>query len=114
VVSTSNERGATAALMTPCGSSEGLRRKAATRVLTTQARTRGLIENITNNNNDLNQSQSENNKGIFENRVLLGVYNQCESFIYLDLIIKNKKVPIERYFKRWTSIKLVWIRYQNY
>jgi hypothetical protein len=28
-----------------------------------------------------------------------GVYNQCESFIYLDLMVKNKEVPIEKYFK---------------
>jgi hypothetical protein len=35
------------------------------------------------------------------------VYNQCESFICLDLIIKNRKVTVERYFKRWISIKLV-------
>jgi hypothetical protein len=27
------------------------------------------------------------------------MYNQHESFIYLDLIIKNRKIPIERYFK---------------
>jgi hypothetical protein len=25
-----------------------------------------------------------------------GVYNQCESFIYLDLMVKNKEIPIER------------------
>jgi hypothetical protein len=25
-----------------------------------------------------------------------GVYNQCESFIYLDLMVKNMEVPIER------------------
>jgi hypothetical protein len=42
------------------------------------------------------------------------VYNQCESFICLDLIVKNMKISIERYFKWWTSIKLVWVRYQNY
>jgi hypothetical protein len=28
-----------------------------------------------------------------------GVYNQCESFIYLDLMVKNREVPIERSFK---------------
>jgi hypothetical protein len=28
-----------------------------------------------------------------------GVYNQYESFICLDLMIKNRDVPIERYFK---------------
>jgi hypothetical protein len=28
-----------------------------------------------------------------------GVYNQCESFICLDLMVKNREVPIERYFK---------------
>jgi hypothetical protein len=43
-----------------------------------------------------------------------GVSNQYESFIYLDLMIKNREIPIERYFKWWTSTKLVWIRYQNY
>jgi hypothetical protein len=37
-----------------------------------------------------------------------------ESFICLDLMIKNRKVSIERYFKWWTSTKLVWVRYQNY
>jgi hypothetical protein len=36
------------------------------------------------------------------------MYNQCESFICLDLIIKIRKLPIERYFKWWTSTKLVW------
>jgi hypothetical protein len=34
------------------------------------------------------------------------VYNQCESFICLDLIVKNRELLIERYFK-WTSTKLV-------
>jgi hypothetical protein len=43
-----------------------------------------------------------------------GVYNQCESFICLDLMVKNREVPIEMYFKWWTSTKLVWIKYQNY
>jgi hypothetical protein len=28
-----------------------------------------------------------------------GVYNQCESFIWLDLMVKNREVSIERYFK---------------
>jgi hypothetical protein len=27
------------------------------------------------------------------------VYNQHESFIYLDLMVKNRKIHIERYFK---------------
>jgi hypothetical protein len=35
------------------------------------------------------------------------VYNQYETFICLDLIVKNIEMPIERYFKWWTSIKLV-------
>jgi hypothetical protein len=35
------------------------------------------------------------------------VFNQYESFIYLDLMIKNRDVSIERYFKWWVSIKLV-------
>jgi hypothetical protein len=39
------------------------------------------------------------------------VYNQRELFICLDLIFKNSEVSIERYFKRWTSTKLVWARY---
>jgi hypothetical protein len=43
-----------------------------------------------------------------------GVYNQCELFICLDLMVKNREVPIKRYFKWWTSTKLVWVRYQNY
>jgi hypothetical protein len=29
-------------------------------------------------------------------------------------MVKNRKVAIEKYFKWWTIIKLVWIRYQNY
>jgi hypothetical protein len=29
-------------------------------------------------------------------------------------MVKNRKIPIERYFKWWTSTKLVWVRYQNY
>jgi hypothetical protein len=28
-----------------------------------------------------------------------GVYNQCELFIYLDLMVKNSEITIERYFK---------------
>jgi hypothetical protein len=36
------------------------------------------------------------------------MYNQCESFIWLDLMGKNREIPIERYLKWWTSIKLVW------
>jgi hypothetical protein len=39
------------------------------------------------------------------------VCNQCESFIYLDLMVKNRKLPIKRYFKWWSSIKLVWNMY---
>jgi hypothetical protein len=35
-----------------------------------------------------------------------GMYNQCESFIWLDLMIKNRKISIKRYFKWWNSIKL--------
>jgi hypothetical protein len=29
-------------------------------------------------------------------------------------LVKNSVIVIERYFKWWTSTKLVWIRYQNY
>jgi hypothetical protein len=36
-----------------------------------------------------------------------GVYNQCESFICLNIMVKNIEVPIERYFKWWISTKLV-------
>jgi hypothetical protein len=36
------------------------------------------------------------------------LYNQCESFICLYLMAKNREVPIKRYFKWWTSTKLVW------
>jgi hypothetical protein len=36
-----------------------------------------------------------------------GVYNQYESFICLDLMVKNMEVSIERYFKWWTGTKLV-------
>jgi hypothetical protein len=27
-----------------------------------------------------------------------GVYNQYETFICLDLMVKNREIPIERYF----------------
>jgi hypothetical protein len=37
------------------------------------------------------------------------MYNQYESFIYLDVIVKNREIPIEMYFKWWISTKLVWI-----
>jgi hypothetical protein len=43
-----------------------------------------------------------------------GVYNQYESFICLDLMVKNREILIEMYYKWWTSTKLVWVRYQNY
>jgi hypothetical protein len=36
------------------------------------------------------------------------VYIQYESFIYLNLMVKNREVSIKRYFKRWTNIKLVY------
>jgi hypothetical protein len=36
-----------------------------------------------------------------------GVTNQRESFIYLNLMIKNREVPIKRSFKWWISIKLM-------
>jgi hypothetical protein len=36
-----------------------------------------------------------------------GVSNQYESFICLDLMVKNREVPIERYFKWWANTKLV-------
>jgi hypothetical protein len=32
-----------------------------------------------------------------------GVYNQYESFIYLDLMVKNREVHIGRYFTWWTN-----------
>jgi hypothetical protein len=44
------------------------------------------------------------------NEFCYGVFNQCESFIYLDLMVKNRKLSIERYFKWCTSTKLVWTR----
>jgi hypothetical protein len=39
------------------------------------------------------------------------VYNQYESLICLDLMIKNMKIPIEMYFNWWTGTKLVCTRY---
>jgi hypothetical protein len=36
-----------------------------------------------------------------------GVFNQCELFICLDIMVKNMEVLIERYFKWWVSTKLV-------
>jgi hypothetical protein len=33
------------------------------------------------------------------NEFCYGVINQCESFIYLNLMIKNREIYIERYFK---------------
>jgi hypothetical protein len=38
------------------------------------------------------------------NEFCYGVYNQYESFIYLNLMVKNREIPIGRYFKWWTSI----------
>jgi hypothetical protein len=35
-----------------------------------------------------------------EREFCYGVYNQCESFICLDLMVKKREIPIERYFKR--------------
>jgi hypothetical protein len=48
----------------------------------------------------------------FELEFCYGVYNQCELFICLDLMIKNKEVPIEGYFMWWTGTKLMCARYQ--
>jgi hypothetical protein len=39
------------------------------------------------------------------------VYNQYESFISLDLIVKNSEIHIERYFKWWIGTKLMRVRY---
>jgi hypothetical protein len=35
------------------------------------------------------------------------IWNQCDSFIYLNLIVKNRKIIIERYFKWW------WLLYKH-
>jgi hypothetical protein len=35
----------------------------------------------------------------FQIEFCYGVYNQCESFIYLDLMVKSRDVLIEMYFK---------------
>jgi hypothetical protein len=43
----------------------------------------------------------------FTDEFCSGVYNQYELFICLDLIVKNRNIPIERYFKLWNSTKLV-------
>jgi hypothetical protein len=43
------------------------------------------------------------------NEFCYGVYNQRESFIYLDLMIKNRELLIESYFNWLTSTKLVYI-----
>jgi hypothetical protein len=29
-------------------------------------------------------------------------------------MVKNSELTVEIYFKWWISIKLVWVRYQNY
>jgi hypothetical protein len=42
------------------------------------------------------------------------MYNQRESFICLDLIVKNSNVAIERYFKWQSNIKLKEILYTSY
>jgi hypothetical protein len=34
-----------------------------------------------------------------QNEFCHAVYNQYESFIYLDIMVKNREVPIEIYFK---------------
>jgi hypothetical protein len=57
---------------------------------------------------DDRQEHLNNRHGIIMSRY--DVYNQYELFIYLDLMVKNREVPIERYFKWWNSIKLLWIR----
>jgi hypothetical protein len=36
--------------------------------------------------------------GCFKKEFCYSVYNQYESFIYLDLMVKNREVPIEWYF----------------
>jgi hypothetical protein len=46
-------------------------------------------------------------KTLLNNEVCYSVTNQYESFIYLDLMVKNREVSIKRYFKWWTSTKLV-------
>jgi hypothetical protein len=35
----------------------------------------------------------------FQIEFCYGVYNKCEPFICLDLMIKSRDAPIERYFK---------------
>jgi hypothetical protein len=35
------------------------------------------------------------------------MYNQYVLFIYVDLMIKNRKISIEKYFNWWINIKLV-------
>jgi hypothetical protein len=49
----------------------------------------------------------------FKEEFCFSIINQRESFICSDLMIKNREVSIERYFKWWISIKLVCIMYQN-
>jgi hypothetical protein len=29
-------------------------------------------------------------------------------------MVENREVTFEMYFNWWTSIKLIWVRYQNY
>jgi hypothetical protein len=41
------------------------------------------------------------------------MYNQRESFICLDLIVKNRNVAIERYFKWQSNTKLKEILYTS-
>jgi hypothetical protein len=48
---------------------------------------------------------------MFYIRVFATVSNQYESFIYLDLMVKNRELSIERCFKWWISTKLVWHMY---
>jgi hypothetical protein len=43
--------------------------------------------------------------------VLLVYTINVSHFFCLDLMVKNSEVLIEKYFKWWISIKLVWIRY---
>jgi hypothetical protein len=46
-------------------------------------------------------------KTLLNNEVCYSVTNQYESFICLDLMVKNRYVCIKRYFKWLISIKLV-------
>jgi hypothetical protein len=51
----------------------------------------------------------EREKKSFTTVCIINVSRSC-----LNILVKNMKVTIEKYFNWWISIKLVCVRYENY